>query len=146
VIIFRRFEHLRKFKAVRRRSRDNAGLRGGRIQRGAQGRNRTTDTRIFSPSKMAETQHVAGFCCVYVAMSRYYFRRFTSSQQYAASIEGQKSRKLGNFSCFSRVECRQTNSGDLLMLPICAAFGAMVSAAVVCWFLDSVSTNESHWL
>ena len=32
------------------------------------------------------------------------------------------------------------------MLPITAALAAMVSATVVCWFLDTVSTNENDWL
>ena len=50
--IFGGDEHLRHFRAGHR---DHAGRRlGGRIQKGAQGRDRTTDTRIFSEASAAD--------------------------------------------------------------------------------------------
>jgi hypothetical protein len=36
--------------------------------------------------------------------------------------------------------------GDLRMLPLYAALGALASATVVCWFLDNVSNNEDDLL
>jgi len=49
---------------------------------------------------------------------------------------------LGNRSRFSRVKCHRP-LGGFHMLQISAALAAMVAAGVVCWFLDTVSTDDS---